>query len=94
MTFATSAFSAALRRIAARAGREAAQRLAAVRDELLIEAGKAAERRQHDRVARQRVRRAGRRVVAVAAAAVAAVAAGLALRRRPRRPRRSKPTKA
>jgi len=89
MAAATKAFNAATRRIAARAGHEAAARLAEVRDELLIEAGRAAEQRQHHRAVRQRVRRAGKRVVAVAAGAAAAVVAAIAWRRRARSERRT-----
>jgi len=89
MATATKAFNAATRRIAARAGHEAAERLAVVRDELLIEAGRAAEQRQHHRAVQQRVRRTGKRVAAIAAGAAATVVAAIALRRRSRSERRA-----
>jgi hypothetical protein len=73
----------AARDVAARARHEAARRFVEIRDEMLVEAGKAAEARQHRR-ARTRVLKKAAAVVAVAGAGAAAVLATRAAMRRQR----------
>ena len=75
-------FKTAARDIVARARHEAARRFVEIRDEMLMEAGKAAEARLHRR-ARSRVYKRAAVVVALAGASTAAVlATRAALRRR------------
>jgi len=84
MKVAAKTLKAAAKHAATRAGREVAQRLVEVRDEILIEAGRAAEERQHRREVQHRWLKAGK-IAAVAGAAAAALATGVAVRRARRR---------
>lgn len=84
MKVRTKALKTAAREVAGRARHEAARRFVELRDEMLVEAGKAAEARLNKRARRSILKKAAA-VVAVAGAGTAAVLATRAAMRRRRK---------
>jgi hypothetical protein len=83
MKVRTKAITTAAREVAERARHEAARRFVELRDEMLVEAGKAAEARLNKRARRSTLKKAAA-VVAVAGVGTAAVLATRAAMRRRR----------